>query len=108
MGERVIRKLENGEQRLKPQTLRELANALGFPYSWFTVDDIRKHLTPDAVDPRFAQFELDFNRRLRALEERLGPPDPNGDGDQPSESDLPPKRARRSPRTTRPGRAQRS
>ena len=101
MGERVIRKLENGETVLKPQTLRELAAALEYPYSWFTVKRIADILPTDEVDRRYAQFERDFNKRIEELRREIRRDlsedhEHNGEDPQPA-----PKR--RSPRGILPG-----
>ena len=105
LGERTLRKLESGESNLKPQLLRELANALEFPYEWFTVDDIRACLTDDRVDARLVQLERNFTARLAALEERMSSGRVDDDG-HPRSGDPQPTRARRAPRSSRPGRGQ--
>jgi transcriptional regulator with XRE-family HTH domain len=40
LGERQIRRLEAGEAQLTPPILRELCEALRFPYEWFTTPDL--------------------------------------------------------------------
>jgi transcriptional regulator with XRE-family HTH domain len=96
LGERVLRKLENGETMLKPQILRELANALAFPYEWFTVADLRDSLVPNRVDERLVRLERDFTQRLAELEKRIA----SADGES-AQSDSAARR-RRAPRSSRP------
>lgn len=57
LGERTLRKLENGESQLTPPVLRELAARLDLPYAWFTVPDIAAAINPETFDERLEALE---------------------------------------------------
>ena len=70
LGERTLRKLESGESPLRPPAMREIAQACGLPYEFFTVDFQR---LPDLEN---GPNELDRHvrensRRLNDLEEAV-------------------------------------
>lgn len=99
LGERTLRKLENGETLLKPQICRELAGALRIPYEWFTVADIPACLVDDRTDARIVQLERDFSSRLADVERRIA-----ADAPAPASGAAPQRsRVRRAPRSSRPG-----
>lgn len=102
LGERVLRRLEAGEARLRAPQLRELADALGMPYYFFTVENVADCFRPadtQAADwtDRLAALEARQARFEQALRERDSANDdpPNPSGSRPSSS-------RRGPRGTSP------
>lgn len=98
MGERVLRRLEGGESVLRPPALRELCEALGLDYAWWTVPSI-----PDAVSAAARHTDLppagSFDERLAAVERWIAE---TGGGN--GESSAQPPAKRRGPRGTRPAR----
>jgi transcriptional regulator with XRE-family HTH domain len=85
LGERTLRKLENGETMLTPPLLRELAARLGLPYTWFTVPDLGAALGGETFEERLSALEA---AQLALAESMRGPgrqirhePGPR-DGDQ--------------------------
>jgi transcriptional regulator with XRE-family HTH domain len=96
MGERVLRRLEAGESKLRPPALRELANAMEIPYAWFTVPSITTAVALVGSEPG------EFEERLRRLEEWVASFPDNGDEAHPE--DPPPSPGRRGPRGSRPTR----
>lgn len=57
LGERTLRKLENGESQLTPPILRELAHRLDLPYAWFSVPDLGAAIGGESFDERLAALE---------------------------------------------------
>jgi len=57
LGERTLRKLENGETQLTPPILRELAARLSLPYAWFTVPDLAAAIRGEGLEERLAALE---------------------------------------------------
>lgn len=89
LSERTLRKLESGESEVTERALHPIADALGVPYHWF--------VTADPLGPwREAEqtgLAAEFERRLLALEARLGQLDVDPPGDP---SSTPPRQAARS------------
>ena len=72
LGERTLRKLENGESQLTPPILRELAHRLDLPYAWFSVPDLGAAIGGETFDERLAQLEA--SQRL-LWERMMSPPE---------------------------------
>jgi transcriptional regulator with XRE-family HTH domain len=73
LGERTLRKLENGETMLTPPLLRELAARLELPYAWFTVPDLGSALGgDDSFEGRLAALEQAQAALAAAWEDRRG------------------------------------
>lgn len=89
MGERVLRNLENGHTRIKPQALYLIADAIGLPVEWFLVTTIGD-LFP-------AASRSEFETRLARLEAALGAVAPQDSPTPPSAESATPTAA---PRTT--------
>jgi transcriptional regulator with XRE-family HTH domain len=73
LGERTLRKLENGESQLTPPVLRELAVRLDLPYAWFTVPDLGAAIGGETFDERLAALEY-AQKRLWELAAGQAPP----------------------------------
>jgi transcriptional regulator with XRE-family HTH domain len=68
LSERTLRKLEGGESDITERALRPIADALDVPFGWLTsADPLQPWRT--AASPELA---AEFERRLAALEARLG------------------------------------
>lgn len=73
LGERTLRKLENGESQLTPPILRELAARLDLPYAWFTVPNLGAAIGGESFDERLAALEQ-AQARLWELAAGQAPP----------------------------------
>jgi transcriptional regulator with XRE-family HTH domain len=70
LGERTLRKLENGETMLTPPLLRELAARLSLPYAWFTVPDLGAALGGETFEERLRALEIAQERMARSVQGR--------------------------------------
>lgn len=96
MGERVLRNLENGHTKIKPQALYLIAEAVGLPVEWFTVT---------TIGDLFPADRSEFEQRLARLEAALGVEPPRSEGPASASSGTPtesqPSSTRRGPRPSR-------
>jgi transcriptional regulator with XRE-family HTH domain len=102
LGERVLRRLEAGEARLRAPQLRELANALGLPFYFFEVENLADCFRPaDRQAAEWADRLAALEARQARFEQELRERD-SGNGDQQTPSGSQPSSSRRGPRGTSP------
>lgn len=73
LSERTLRKLEGGESTITERALRPIADALDVPFGWLTSEDPLQPWRATASPELAAEFE----RRLAALEAKVGAPAPH-------------------------------
>lgn len=74
LGERTLRKLENGETQLTPPILRELAARLQLPYTWFTAPDLAAAIGGESFEERLAALEQDRRALWDSIRSAQQPP----------------------------------
>lgn len=103
LSERTLRKLEGGESDIHLRQLRPIADALGIPIAWFTIEGPVWEGLESESSPRF-QRQLDrLTARLGEIEQLLKIPHHQAPATEAA-PERPPRSEPRSPSGTRPPR----